>query len=704
MDSDNNKIPIPIIIKANLKMNTSKLLSTLVLVMLPFSLTAAKNPCILNPISLSELLELPFEELFNVEVNTAAKSSEQMRDASAAISVYNRQEILSMGVQTVEELLNYIPGFIATREIVQGQGWMVAARGRTTPQTSYHILFLLNGQRLNDDRSGGALLRNRMISIHNIERIEVVRGPGSALYGTSAFSGVVNIITRQCTENLGEFAAQASSFEGYDTHLNFFRTGKNWHVTLSGRYFGDRGDSYNELFHADVAEIRDPQQGHDIMLNAVYGKMTMTFHHSKRNFDEFYIGSESATHADTQYALFNHSFLGLEYTVWDKNTHGLKIQGNYSWRENQWVYEALSAKELHTSSRGKFDAALMSGAIGEEREWQLAMDGYYELNDQHTLFAGVEWRQPDNTKDRFLGNYSSANINALVRGILPTDAEYIGSVTEGAALAAETYRTIYSIYLQDKYTFSNKFSATLGVRYDDYSDFGSSVNPRLAFVYAPSSKKRLKLLYGEAFRAPSILQLSGFVGNPNLQPEKVKTLEVLWMQEYSRAFAGLTWYRSWYSNMIDTVLQSQGGRRFENIADTMNTSGIELEAQIRPFNNMTLRVGYSYAYETEKNPKRFPAHTLSFIANYKLNAWNFNVNTYYHDEIAQDLVNGSEMLDSYSVINFNLRYALNNATALTFLVKNLLDNNYASSVKAPDFSNGLENRGRGFWLGIEYNL
>ncbi|MDQ7090431.1 MAG: TonB-dependent receptor plug domain-containing protein [Methylococcales bacterium] len=150
--------------------------------------------------SMTDLIDMDLSDLEEVMVSVATKTNKNIKTVPSSVTVFTAVEIRSMGIKSVQELLNFVPGFQSTRESRVNQGSMVSARGASTPQTSYNILFMLDGHRLNDVSSGGAMIANRYLTTANIKQIEVIRGPGSALYGTNAFSGVVNIITKDQPE------------------------------------------------------------------------------------------------------------------------------------------------------------------------------------------------------------------------------------------------------------------------------------------------------------------------------------------------------------------------------------------------------------------------------------------------------------------------------------------------------------------------
>ncbi|NJO92752.1 MAG: TonB-dependent receptor plug domain-containing protein [Chloroflexia bacterium] len=177
---------------------------------------------------MTDLFDLSIEELMDIEITTASKSAEKLSEASSSASVFTKKEINNMGVRTVEDLLNYVPGYCSTRDNEQGNTIRIGVRGKGSA-LSESVLFLVNGHRINDLYSGGVSIINRLIATENIEQIEVIRGPGSALYGSNAFLGVVNIVTSQ---NANEVNIAYGTENSREASVSF--SGKNKGFNVSG--------------------------------------------------------------------------------------------------------------------------------------------------------------------------------------------------------------------------------------------------------------------------------------------------------------------------------------------------------------------------------------------------------------------------------------------------------------------------------------
>ncbi|WP_161575426.1 TonB-dependent receptor plug domain-containing protein [Beggiatoa leptomitoformis] len=649
-----------------------------------------------------DLLDVPLESLLVMQVSVASKTEEQLGEAPSSVTVFTRQQLSRMGVKSVEALLNFVPGFTTSRETVFGQGYTVSARGSTTPQASYNILFMLDGQRLNGDLGGGALDYNHLISLYNVKQVEIIRGPGSALYGTGAFSGVVNIITET---DANEVFVGAGDMDSREAYFNVSKKGKDWHVAASARYFEDAGQTYTHLIDPYVASTQDPRQGDDGNLSINYKDLKFTLQHSSRDFTDFYVASSLGNGNNSFESDRNAAF--FRYNLVDNKESSWSLEGGYTEMGLTTVEEAYSQRtmeELSSTVNTTGKAAVLKITDSTEHAWNIGINGRQQWNKEHGSSIGIQWYNPVIDEYHQLSNYNLRELNNALFSMPPSGTvTYYDGIVEDALYNKDDGRDILGIYLQHKYQPIESLDITLGSRYDRYSDFGNTVNPRLAVVYSLSDTTKLKGMYGEAFRAPSIRQLSTpLLGNRDLKPEKIKTLELAWLQQHNGFQTALTYFHSRSQDKIDTVLVAPNSRRFMNLDDKLTTDGWELEASTDVFYGISLRAAYSLLNHTEENPRRFPKQTFSFIANYHHEDWNINISSYFNDEVEQQVTSGEFItLDSYWVTDMNVRYEFaKNMTAIG-KVDNLLDEEYYSSSKNSAFNEGLINRGRSYSLGLE---
>lgn len=652
-----------------------------------------------NPYKIQAITRLPLESLFAVSTSLSSKKQEQLLSAPSSMSVFTRRELRDMGVDSLESLLNFVPGFISSREIVFNQGEMVAARGRTTPQASYNLLVMVDGQRLNNDRSGGAFALNRFITLDNVEQVEIVRGPGSALYGTNAFSGTINLITSKKRNNL---VLGTGSADGHKVSMQVADVWNDWEFNAFAAYFSDRGETYPL---ADGTSTRDPRSGADVNLGLCRDTLRLGLRHNRREVEDFYsyeyIGNGVNRNTSTQ------TSVALDYRLWEDLDSRLDLRLSHMWMQIDGDTQIIDAATMATLPTTALTAApLIYANYGEEQETYLGLDWHQYLSRQHEIFAGLEWRRAIVDEDYKSYNYDYSALTGWQPGDAPITHYPLGSwpTYPNSRTGA---RAIWGVYFQDNYRFNKQWSSTVGARYDRYSDFGGTLSPRLALIYSPKQTSALKLLYGEAFRAPSVRQTSAIpVGNPDLQPEKVKTLELVWIQHHQYWEGALTYFHSRYTNLIDTLLfdTEMMERRFVNLPGEQTTSGLELEGGLKLGRYWHLRLAYTYLIDLEQEPRRFPRQTFSMIANYRQGNWNLNLNAYYHDAVEQETLGDYNELDAYWVANAALRYRINKQLSLLGKISNLLDEDYASPSKMVVLSDGVPNRGRGYFAGLEFTF
>lgn len=672
----------------------SKISWIMLLPLLACTKTAAQDSD--NP-TLEDLKTMSLEELLEVKITVASQVEETSHKAPSSVTVFTQKELLRMGVTSVEELLNFVPGFLATREIVIGDGYRIAARGQTTPQDSYNILFMINGQRLNSDLGGGAFENNRSLTLANVEQVEVIRGPGSALYGTSAFSGVVNLITSTKKNNALVSGGNLNRREAY---FNVSKQENNWKGSLFARYSRDEGESYSNFIDSQnstpgLSSSRDPKENQDVYLTLAWkDQLQMNFRHTHWDVGEF--GGWLTVKGGQDSGSLSYQLVNTE----DAN---LVLEASYLKSELMGDSELMSAETVQSLpptviTNGQ--EQLVGRKVFAEQEWELSLSGHYRLVSHHQVYAGFSLRQPEIEKFREQYNYDISQFNFTPPS--GTLSYFGGAMLETPPIGQEGHRNILGLYLQDQYHFNESLTMTLGIRYDHYSDFGGTTNPRIALIYQANADTTFKLMYGEAFRAPSIRQFSAKqLGNPNLKPEKINTIELAWSQRYSMAQTTLTYFQNQAQNRIDTALVGKSGRKYVNL-DDLTTRGWELETLANFTQEISLRTAYTYLQKTETNPRRFPQQTFSIIANYQTGSWNLNLNAYYHDKMEQQIIKmGTLVLDDYWVMNGAVRYSLYKGITLVGRVSNLLNEEFYSSTKITMFTGGIPNRGRTYSIGIE---
>jgi iron complex outermembrane receptor protein len=491
-----------------------------------------------------ELL-LFFEEQ---DLVTATRRPTSLRKAPAIATVITAEEIRNMGARNLLDVLKTVPGLgISTNE------WgtlMVEVRGIRTG-ASEKILVMIDGHSLNRNTNGSAIVYNvaGKIPMENIRQVEVIRGPGSALYGNSAFVATINIITRDAEEIEGlEAKAGGGSFDSFKGNLVGGKSIGD-KLTVSGSLDYAQTDGPRLAVEADTLTVTpfsmapgktDSRSRHtDAFLKAAYGGFSFRGHYQQQK-ERFFIGLASALTDDSYNALDTYwGELAYDRRLAEKVSTNLKLYYDY--------YEQGDRQMAKLFPNG-FAGAFPNGAIGKPMLKNRTLGGEIQ----------VDW-------DAFEGNHMIAGVayEALRQYDVRQEANFdpatfadIGPIQPVANWNKDVTRRVFAAYLQDEWELPARVNLTAGLRYDRYSDFGDTVNPRAALVWSFLENADLKLLYGQAFRAPNFQELYNInnpvvVGNPGLKPERIKTYEAGLAWRLNRYFAANLNY--FYSAIDDQI-------------------------------------------------------------------------------------------------------------------------------------------------------
>ncbi len=648
---------------------------------------------------------MPLQELLDLPVNVASLAAESFVDAPSSVTVFTRQDIRNLGARTIEELLNYVPGMQAVRTASRST-YAVGARGRNSAQLSNDILFLLNGQRLNDDFSGAALLFNRHLATGNVQQVEVVRGPVSALYGSNAFLGVVNIVT---SVELREGQVAIGSHDGREASLAVSGGDERYHASLFLSGQRDTGEAFADPTNPGTS-TRDPNRAWNLYATFETGALRVDARHASFDADEFYLFRITPANPINRYDA-DDSSLRASYKLVHDDAADLVLSGGVRRIDNSALAEPLGAATmtaLNAAGLTTGTAPFLGGSVVELTEWQLALDGSRRWGERHRLFGGVEFRHTKFDKLLNQNNYESVDLVNAVILRQPGTIAFYGDVIETGAFGPDgESREVFGAYVQDKIRLHDDLDATLGARLDHYSDFGSTVTPRAALVYTASADTTLKLMYGEAFRAPTVLELDtvnspASVGNPTLEPERIRTTELAWLQEFGRTHFTLTGY---YSNLRRPIIRVPVGgddpRLTSANGPSIDLSGVELELHSDITRALSLRGAYAHSLQLATDPQTMPRNTAALIINHRHGPLNTNLALTYRDRV-QTGTRTPEWLPSAWVANLNLRYALSGMTLLGGIY-NLTDQDGGDFTQT-EIPGGTPRRGRSFRLGLEFGF
>ncbi len=505
-------------------------------------------------------------QLLDTKVSTASRYLQTIKDAPAAVTIISDEEIRRYGFRTLAEALNSISGFFLTDD--RNYTYLgVRGFGRPYDYTN-RVLVQVNGHTLNDSVYGSAPVGTDLgLDLSAVERIEIVKGPGSALYGAGAMFAVVNIIMKKGGEMDGvRVAAEAGSpglVRGAVTAGRELANGIDVFLSAQGTSIAGEDIYFKEF---DTPETNDGNaRGLDWDHNfGVFGSVSA----GGLRLQALSISRDKAYPTAAWAAIFNDDraktrdqriALELDWTGKLNPAMSLDLRTAYDdyFYKGWYPYEAL----FLDSSRGR-------AWLGEARfRWDL-------------------W----------------AN-NRFVAGVLyqsHVQADYRSWDAESVAFSGDFPFRLWSFYLHDEFEASRHLSFVVGLRHDSYSSVGGSTTPRVAVLWHASPSSTFKLLYGEAFRKPTIYEAyyedpaSFFRASPGLRPEKIRTTELVWEQAWGRRFSGsVSLYRYVMRDLIDQATDpADGWLEFVNLSRVVAV-GLDADLRARLASGLEIYAGYT---------------------------------------------------------------------------------------------------------------
>ena len=516
-----------------------------------------------------DILETSLESLLDIQISTAAKYAQSLSRAPASVTLITSDDIERYGYQTLEDVMSHVRGLYVSYD--RNYNYL-GVRGFSRP-TDYNnrILLLINGHSNNENVYGSAAIGTEFaLDLDAVERIEIVRGPGAALYGTSAMFAVVNVITKEGRAIDGlKFSAQTGSYgrlQGSAAFGKEFASGLD--IAVSSRWTDIAGQDlyykeYNDpSTNNGIAKGLDWDKHYGLLTTIAYEDLTLQGYMSSRE-KAYPTGAWQVNFNDPATKTLDvHSFVELKY-------------------------DRQAGPDKRIMLRGYFDHFVYEGSYGYDLLWNDSSDGdwlggelqfLWDLRANNRLTVGAEYQ--DHLR-----------------------ADYISWDAETTYFDDDFPFGVLSFYLQDEHQATENLSLTFGIRRDEYSTVGSATIPRGAVVYKPTKSGTLKLLYGEAFRAPNIYEVNyessvlGSKSNPDLEPEMITTTEIVWEQRLNRTVFGLvSLYNYDMKDLVDQVLDpSDDLFQFRN-ANRIKARGVEFGLDIRMEGERGGYVNYAFQH------------------------------------------------------------------------------------------------------------
>ena len=625
----------------------------------------------------------------------AAKYDQKVTEAPASITIITSDQIRKYGYRNLPQLLNSVPGFYGTYDRYYDY---LGVRGFNRPgDFNSRILLLVDNHRLNDAIFDQAPIgSDSPIDIDLVDRVEIIRGPSSSLYGTNAFFAVINVMTKRGKDLKGmEISGEAASLDSFKGRLSYGNKFKNGlEVLLSGSLYdsGGQRNLYYPEFDAPTtnngrATKTDQDNFHHLFSKASYGEVTLQggYVWRKKRLPTAFLQTEFNNGRDTAYDA--RGYLDLKFRHDFASQVTLNVRTYYDWYayHQDYIFSTPAPSTLNRDRDNTEQAGIEVSVIKR-------------VFDAHKVTVGTEYRN----------QYRIAQINEDVAP--PT-----------TYLNDHRNLDVWALFGQDEWAITDRLLLNAGIRHDHYSSFGGTTNPRLGLIYNVQATT-YKLLYGTAFRAPNPFEQfyvasASAIPNTAIRPERITTYEAVVersLTDHLRATASLYQYK--IKGLInqttvagpDTILGTGDDQTQYQNSDTAKAKGLELTLEGKWPSGFEGRLSYALQEAHEDTSGARLSNSPQNLA--KLNL----IIPLYGDKLfgglesrytgQRNTLGGSQAREVF-ITNLSL-FSQNivKGWELSGQLNNLFNYRYGDPASADLLQNTIEQDGRTLWVKLKYRL
>ena len=649
-------------------------------------------------------------------ISLATGSRQLIAKAPAVATVITADQIKAIGATDLDQVLETVPG-LHVSVVPRGYSPIYTIRGIYS-ENNPQVLVLVNDIPITNVFVGN---RNDVwggMSVNDIQRIEIIRGPGSAVHGADAFAGTINVITKTREDINGTEAGVRSGS---------FKSREAW-VLHGGRWGG-----FDAAFSLDVLKTDGPdsiiaadaQSAFDTMFATSASLAPGPVNLRRDNIDarldlargdwRFRAGYQGrhdiGTGAGVAQALDPAGSNDSDRYNADL-TYQHQLMDNWDLTAQLSYFNTSAKSDLVLYPPGAFGGAFPQGVIGNpyifERHTRAGVSAFYHGLEDHTIRLGAGFVYDDMYKTEESKNFAP-------------DGSPLGSVIDVTNDPTMVFmqphdRSIRYLFVQDEWAVAPDWEFTGGVRYDHYSDFGDTINPRVALVWQTNYNLTSKLLYGRAFRAPSFQELYNInnpvaLGNPNLKPETIDTTEIAFdYQLNERQRYGL----NIFSYTMRDILRFTPDPTPATTVTAQNTGdqtgyGMELEANLELTRTLDFIGNFAYQHsvdeDTDAKVANAPGRQLYLRADWHpVPAWKFDAQWNWVADRVRATGDTRPAIDDYTTTDLTIRYKQPYSRwEFAAAAKNLFDQDLREPSLSPGaIPNDLPLAGRTWFLEARY--
>ena len=533
------------------------------------------------------LQELTLEELLATKIEISSSKAQVIFTTPSTVSVIDQAMIQQYRIGSVAEALNLIPGMDVMRTYLKRD--VPTARGILQDHYANKVLVLLNGIPSWNAVTGEASIAH--VSINDVERIEVLKGPASVLYGTNAYAGAINIVLKSSRSEVAEPHVRFGSQGVFGAGGSYSFSSNDVTFFVSGNSSDERGEDYYFIDEKGVGgHVQEYIKGSNATLNVSFGSHSLflnayTAHESYLGVDPAFASGAGNDHVSDGY-LAQYRF---SKKLWD--LIGFKYGAVYDWNQRNL------SRSLDDNTRANLKGYRVTNTLGFD----------YAFTNEFSAEVAIDY---DFRKGQEYKNY-----NVSRDSVLAVNDMQDRSVKE------------YAVAAQLSYT-GDPISLLVGTRFTRNDLFGNNISSRATAVYSLNERNSLKLIWGQSYRAPALFELyfrtptNTVFGNSNLKPETSTSIELAYLTSFGDVFVQALAYHSTYGNKIFRVRRVPASATDKSTIYTngsaFSANGIEIDAKYQNPKFVNAFVNYNYIKGDEGdnvdghfNFKYVPCHTFS---------------------------------------------------------------------------------------------
>lgn len=618
----------------------------------------------------ADLFSLSIEELLQVETDVAGFASESIGNSPSVVTVFSANEIQAYGVDNLFDLMNFVPGFQAVvGEKVNAQ---TKLQSRGVYLDNGYVLVMIDGVKLNEVSFGKASVYTPYIDLANAEKVEIIRGPGSAIYGSNAFLGVINIVTKK-----DDHLAMGVGNDQY-SRFSFGLTEKVGNGVMAARFSHVKGDGSDvtlmDYETNQLSKTNKPFVHQELSISWENDQIELGYRFDRHELDGFVnlVGFHPANYyrSENQY-------------VYTKFNYPLSAKTKFKAQFDYADHLIESSGFIADSDIPPFSHDILQGPYWGTTRLAAQMSISHELNHKVKLNLGAEFQQ--NEQD--LAGIVTSHVRQDLQSATPAiDSNYVGlerfdKFGDFNGLLQEI--SSKAMFGEINWQIDDKQKLNVGGRYEDYNTAGDAFSPRISYINQITKNNNVKVIYSSAFRAPVTNELYSndgiTIGNPELDPELVNTIELQWLHNKANYSLESTLFNTQMTDLIVTkAIAGSEQFTFSNEVDR-EVTGVEFLGNVEIITDLTARSTFTYFISDTINAS-YPYFATGSVF-WTKGKWRTNLHAIYRpesegvnsfDPLATKLFESKEQL----IVNLSLQYQMGKNLSFRLSGTNLGDQQF----------------------------